>query len=302
MAADGLAVPSAEALAVAEATGGDPGIAADELGEEAGFTERYEARQSAADLLAAVTRNAEAKRGAVGLYDPTVPCTVEGQIARAQKAVSEAAGPLPATPEQLDAFDAEGRYAAVAAARGAVAELAAFLAGDERAFPLRAYTAAELAEFRERPAQFSVQLDDADAGTDRALADRAALHEQRAAEEAEKRARADEARAAEEERRNPPRLAPGAGGAPMGSGAPDGSGASTGTGGASGGAPTPPPAPEWVQPGDPAGDTSGIAGLAYDGYEGCRAYSGFPPDAVDEMGRPFRKVDCMTRQPLTPVR
>lgn len=46
-----------------------------------------------------------------------------------------------------------------------------------------------------------------------------------------------------------------------------------------------------------SGGSSGSGG--YDGYTGCRAYGGkYPPNAIDEQGRPYTKIDCSTKRPI----
>jgi micrococcal nuclease len=49
-----------------------------------------------------------------------------------------------------------------------------------------------------------------------------------------------------------------------------------------------------------SGGGSGSGGSGgYDGYTGCRAYGGkYPPNAIDEKGRPYTKIDCSTKRPI----
>ncbi|MGA8048321.1 MAG: thermonuclease family protein [Dermatophilaceae bacterium] len=49
-----------------------------------------------------------------------------------------------------------------------------------------------------------------------------------------------------------------------------------------------------------SGGSSGSGGSGgYDGYTGCRAYGGkYPPNAIDEQGRPYTKIDCSTKRPI----
>lgn len=45
--------------------------------------------------------------------------------------------------------------------------------------------------------------------------------------------------------------------------------------------------------------SSGSNSSSYDGYTGCRAYGGgYVPNAIDEKGRPYTKIDCTTKLPL----
>lgn len=52
--------------------------------------------------------------------------------------------------------------------------------------------------------------------------------------------------------------------------------------------------------GGSSGGGSGSGGSGgYDGYTGCRAYGGsYPPNAIDEKGRPYTKIDCSTKRPI----
>lgn len=291
MVARGLATPSDAALASVAATGGDPDAADDGLGD-AGFAQRVEARAVAADLQGVVDARDAAVQGGAGLYDPAVPCTIPGRLGELGNRLS-AAALLPTGEAELAGVDLAARSRELDAVRADLAAFEPVLAGDPNQFPLRPHAGADLDALSTRVAGEYTRIEAGRAGF-RDAADRLAAA---AAARAEEEARA--ARVAQEaQREREAETAPGVGSS--------GSSGSSGTGDA-GSAPSAAPAPaavpppSWTAPNDPAADVSRVQGLTYDGYEGCRAYSGFPPDAVDEQGRPFRKIDCATRRPLTPL-
>lgn len=70
-------------------------------------------------------------------------------------------------------------------------------------------------------------------------------------------------------------------------------------------APTPAPAPAPAQPRNspppqaPAQPPSGGGTPQVDSYTGCRAYGGsYPPNAVDDKGRAYTRIDCTTKTPI----
>lgn len=59
---------------------------------------------------------------------------------------------------------------------------------------------------------------------------------------------------------------------------------------------TPVPAPDPVPAPVPAPAPAPAPSPGYDGYTGCRAYGGnYVPNAIDEKGRPYSKIDCTTK-------
>lgn len=209
---------------------------------------------------------AEARRAGVGLYDETIGCTLPAQVTAIEAQVASALQQTPPAGAQLAALESHGALLTqVAVASAAVSQL---LASDEDHFALLAY-AGSLGALRLRVSAAEQQVADAQSRLGEAvLAEKARLEaERRAAEEAARAAaeaarRAEEARAAEEAARR---------------------GRAGGSSGSS--------------PGGSSG--SGSSGGGYDGYTGCRAYGGgYIPNAIDEQGRPYTKIDCTTRTPI----
>lgn len=236
----------------------------------------------------------EARAAERGLYDPVIECTVPAQVAAITDPGGGTGAAAPAGGASLETL--EGYAEEVATALVAALALEELLDGDRSRLPLAAFTSVDIDDMRRSVASTATELDemaqDARRAVDveeariaaeeeaRRLAEeevrRAAEEEaRRAAQEAERRAAEEEARRVAEqaereaaERRAQERQQQGAQRAEQ----PRRSTGSSGSSGSSGG---------------------------YDGYTGCRAYGGnYAPNATDEQGRPYTKIDCTTKLPI----
>jgi micrococcal nuclease len=226
----------------------------------------------------------EAARAGAGLFSADIECTLPAQVRQYEQAAQAATTAAPAgsaSPTEIDGWAAE---LASAAASGAA--LSQVLDGDRSSFPLLALTGTSIVKLSDRMhvATQSVATATTQASEARA-AEQERLEAERVAAEAARKAAEEEAarRAAAEEaaRQEAARQAADADAARRASAeqaprqapqSPPSSGSSGGSGGSSGG---------------------------YDGYTGCRAYGGgYAPNAIDEKGRAYTKIDCSTKQPI----
>ncbi|MDD9206529.1 thermonuclease family protein [Georgenia sp. 10Sc9-8] len=245
-----------------------------------------------ADVLAA---QEEAREAGHGLYDEAIGCTLPAHVAQFAQSAAAVTAAAPPSDASLAALESHAEELALTAASGAA--VLHLLDGDGSAFPLVAFAAGRLNGMRETVGSAAREVDRAieenaaaiDAEEDRLAAEEA---ERRAAEEAERRAAEEEAarQAAEEEaaeqaardeaRREAARQAETQVEARRAEQQrSSGSRSSSGSGSGSG----------------PSGSGSG----GYDGYTGCRAYGGgYAPNATDEQGRPYTKIDCSSKAPI----
>ncbi len=232
----------------------------------------------------------EAKDAGTGLYATDIACTVPAQMNEYATAVDSAVKFAPATSADLQTLEARTATLLGAAATGAA--VATLLDGDTSVLPLLAFTAGEIGEMTDRAARLSARTQDAIDGVAAARrAEEARLEaeriareeaERRAAEEAARKAAEEEAarRAAAEEaaRRTAAQEAARRSAQATSPKAPSSSGSATRSSGSSSG-----------------GSSSGGGGK----YTGCRAYGGgYAPNAIDDKGRPYTKIDCTTKRPI----
>lgn len=209
----------------------------------------------------------EAVAGERGLYSPAIGCTVPAQVAAFEQK-AQAAGAAPAPAADLAAIDA--RQSELDDLVAGAAAMAASLAGDRAVFPLAALPDDVLALLRGRVTTAQGTLEGLSAENQGARAAEVQRQEQIRAEEDRKAAEAAEAARQEAERRAPERQA-----------SANRSSGSTSSGGSGAGLAVPAPSP------GPAGDT----------YTGCRAY-GSGGTSIDNKGRPYTKIDCVTKLPI----
>ncbi len=225
----------------------------------------------------------DARAAGRGLYDPEVDCTVPAQADALAETAENVVAAAPAGGASLDSL--EGYAEDVAAAVAAAVALEELLDGDARRFPLAALSAADLDVLRRSVTSTTTELDLATRAARQAIeAEEARLAEEaarraaeeearRAAEEEARRAAEEEARQAAEQRARERQQETQRSEQPRRS-------SSNGSSGSSG-----------------SSRSSGSSG-GYDGYTGCRAYGGHVPNAVDEQGRPYTKIDCSTKMPI----
>lgn len=231
----------------------------------------------------------EARAAELGLYDPTAQCSLPAQVAAVSESVDATQTSMPDADAGISSLEDYG--AQIAAATSSAADLRQLLNGDRDGFPLVAFTHSRIRQMQQSVNRATDDLDQiADANHDAIAVEQERLAaeeaERRAAEEAAQQAAAEEAqREAERARVQQSEHEPA-----TKKSAPD---------------PTPeaPSEPE-QSPDDHAparqpesAETHGTSG-GYDGYTGCRAYGGYPPNAVDEKGRPYTKIDCDTKMPI----
>ncbi|MGW9588573.1 thermonuclease family protein [Microbacterium sp. NPDC055455] len=209
----------------------------------------------------------EARANEIGIYGQELPCALGSTVAGYEKQVTDAAAAaLPADSAALaNTLTSTAALVAAAEMAKAAVDAVSWIDVDVRAPYHRAISAARV---KASALESSVQtaLDSAKAAeeaariaAERAEAERIAAEQAEAQRQAAAQAEA-ERRAAAETRQS------------------SSSGGSTSTGG--------------------SGPTGGSTG--YDGYTGCRAYGGgYTPNAIDEQGRPYTKIDCTTKQPIS---
>lgn len=219
----------------------------------------------------------EAVEGKRGLYSPAIGCTLPAQVA-ALELKAQAAGAAPAPAADLAALDA--RQSELDGLAAGAAALAASLAGDRAVFPLAALPDDALASLRGRVTTAQGTVEGLSTKNQGARAAEVQRQEQIRAEEARKAAEAAEAARQEAARQEAERQAAARRAQERGATASRSSG-STSSGGSGAGSAAQAPAPA------PAGDT----------YTGCRAY-GSGGTSIDNKGRPYTKIDCVTRLPI----
>lgn len=241
------------------------------------------------DVLAAQNEAQAAERG---LYDPNAECTFPAKLNQFSEQADQLLSQEPPDVQDIPAMES---YLAEIAALGLVGEALAELLDDEPRSLLpvihrdnnQAIRSLEATQQRLSSERESVQAD-IEAEKERLEAER--LEAERL--EAERReAERREAERLEAERREAERLEAERQAAAQQNYSSGGSGGSSS--GASGGS----------NSGAPGGSNSGGSGGSgaggYDGYTGCRAYGGgYVPNAVDNQGRPYTRIDCATKMPL----
>lgn len=275
-----------------------------------GVAVKYEPNVTFFDEVAAAQQ--EARDAQRGLYDPAADCTLPAQLATVT-AQAQTADTVPPEGASVQALETSAQT--IAAAAAAALALHELLDGDATRFPLVALAASEVVEMRSAVAAVTTRLEQAGSVTSQALdaeRARAAEEEARAAREAERQA-AERRAQREAEREEAERVAQQAereaaetaeraaeqaereaaarneqSGQQAGSGGGSGSGSSSPGSAGSGGSGS-----------SSSGSSDGSGGSGgYDGYTGCRAYGGSVPNAVDERGRPYTKIDCTTKLPI----
>lgn len=234
----------------------------------------------------------EARAAQRGLYSTEPACTVPAQVAQLESTAATLAGETPAGGSGVAPFDAHA--ADLADLAGEATALLTAVRGDRSRFPLLPFTVREVSGFEARVDGVSRRLSEArrDNTSDRsAEQERLRAEEQRrAGEEAARRAAEEAAREAAEEaarrvaeaeaaQRAAEAQRPSSSSGSSGSSRSSSSG-STPSGGSSSG----------------SGSSSGGSGGA-DTYTGCRAY-GSGGSSVDDRGRPYTRIDCVTKQPI----
>jgi micrococcal nuclease len=211
----------------------------------------------------------EARANEIGIYGQELPCALGSTVAGYEKQVTDAAAAaLPADSAALaNTLTSTAALVAAAEVADAAVDAVSWIDVDVRAPYHRAISAARLkASALESSVQTALasakaaeEAEAARIAAERAEAERIAAEQAEAQRQAAAQAEA-ERRAAAETRQS------------------SSSGGSTSTGG--------------------SGSTGGSTG--YDGYTGCRAYGGgYTPNAIDEQGRPYTKIDCTTKQPIS---
>ncbi|WP_456786209.1 thermonuclease family protein [Cellulomonas sp. P5_C5] len=229
----------------------------------------------------------EARAEGIGLFADSVACTVPAQVAASEAATAAViAAPIPADIGSIDAY--AGNLAAAGATAGVVATLLDRPDGD-RAFlglsaalltDLRDRAATNTHSIEQRTTEVSVaranevaRLEAERVEAERVEAERVAAvqaAEAQAAAAAEAQRVADAQRAADANRAAAKRPA------------------------ARPAAPADPVAP--AAPAEPAAPPASSGGGG-DTYTGCRAY-GPSGTSIDNKGRPYTKIDCVTKVPL----
>lgn len=211
-----------------------------------------------------------------GIYGDSIPCTLGATVATYERAVTDAASAaLPADSATLATTVASAAtlLAASEAADGAI-DIIDWIDPDIRATYHRQIStvrtkATEYHATVESALASAKEAEEAEAArvaAEKAEAERIAAEKAEADRQAAAKAEADR-RAAESRRQSS--NSNGGSSSTGGSGSPGGSGSTGGSGG-------------------------------YDGYTGCRAYGGgYTPNAVDEKGRPYTKIDCTTKAPIS---
>lgn len=225
----------------------------------------------------------EAVDAELGIYGESLPCTLASTVAAYEKQVTDAAATaLPADSATLSTTLAS----AAGLVAGAEAADAAVDAIDWLPVDLRAPYHRHVNAVKVKATEFESTVDTALASARAAeeaeaarIAAEKAEAERLAAEQAEAERQAAAAAEAARRAAEANRQSSNTGGSTStgGSGSPS-TGGSTSTGG--------------------SGSTGG-GSTGYDGYTGCRAYGGgYVPNAIDEKGRPYTKIDCTTKQPI----
>lgn len=224
-------------------------------------------------------RNAqqEAMAAGRGLFDEAIGCTLPGQVAQVEADASELLATQATGLEEM-----ESHASGLAETLAVVTALSAMLSSDSDGFVAivhrdNAALHRSLAGLEERlrraqdTTQRAIQKEEERIEAERLEAER------REAERLEAERREAERKAAQErlerEQREAERRA-----AEQRSKSSGSSGGGTRSGG--------------------SGSGSGSSG-GKDGYTGCRAYGGkYPPNAIDSKGRPYTKIDCITKRPI----
>jgi micrococcal nuclease len=237
----------------------------------------------------------EAKANAAGLYATDLACTLPAKVEQLTAAAGESA-PASTGLEALDAYGAE-----LAATAATAAALIQTLDGDSSLFPLAAFTAAELTSLRSSASTAAEKVATAQNqnATKRAAEQQRLDDERRAQEEAARKAAEEAARKAAEEAARQAAVEEAARQAAAEAEARKAAEAEAARRAeerrsAQTSAPTAP-----RSSGGTSGSSGGSSSGGYDGYTGCRAYGGgYAPNAIDEKGRPYTKIDCTTKQPI----
>ncbi|MGY1702701.1 thermonuclease family protein [Geodermatophilus sp. SYSU D00766] len=250
--------------------------------------------------------HAEAQQDGRGLYAEDIECTLPAQVAALEQAVAPAPMSSTASPADIAAAGEVIEESLLAAAA-----LIDVLDADPAAFPLLPFDADGLAGLRARTVTAQAKLTSARAANDATLAEaearveaeaRAAEEARRAAEEAARVAAEEAARRAAEEAAaqqgstsssRPPSSGSSSGGS-RSTTPPSGSGSGGGTPAP---APDPAPAPAPAPAPEPAPAPAPAPTGGSDGYTGCRAY-GPNGTSIDDQGRRYTKIDCVTRLPI----
>jgi micrococcal nuclease len=217
----------------------------------------------------------DGKTAGVGIYGDELPCTLGAAVETYERQVSDvASAALPADSATLTQTlaSADALLAGAVAADAAIDAIDwidldvrssyhhGITAAKKKATTYHSSIAKALAS-----AKAAEEAEAARIAAEKAEADRQAAAQAEADRQAAAQAEADR-RAAEARRQ---------------SSSSGGGSTSTGGSGSSGG----------------SGSTGGSGG--YDGYTGCRAYGGgYVPNAIDEKGRPYTKIDCTTKLPI----
>jgi micrococcal nuclease len=235
------------------------------------------------DVLEA-QREAEVARA--GLFSPEIECTLPAQVQQYEQLARTAA----AAPSQSGSLaEIDGWVEELAAAAAAGAALNEILDGDRLRFPLLTLPDAALVTIKEQVDRSTQTVTTATTQAAEARkAEEERLEAERIAAEAALKAAEEEAarKAAEEEaRQEAARLE-----AAQRAAEEEAARQAAAQGAAS-----------QTTPRQPSGSSGGSGGSSggYDGYTGCRAYGGgYAPNAIDEKGRAYTKIDCSTKQPI----
>ena len=203
-----------------------------------------------------------------GLFDPALECTLPAQLESFEAQVERAVQQRPPAGSELAELREHQGLLGGLITTGWV--LASILDGDESRLPLLAY--GDTSNWRERFDNSSRRLTEARTSVNEEIDAELARMEAEVRQANEARI-AEEARKTEEARLEAERLAAER---------------------AREAEAAPPPSSSTTTSGSSGSSSSG----GYDGYTGCRAYGGYPPNAIDEHGRPYTKIDCTTKVPI----